>query len=87
MNDREILAKNLKEIMKLKGIKRKDLSDQLNIKYSTLSEWLKATRYPRIETLRLVADYLEVSIYDLMSNEEMVNYKHKYLKLLKKIED
>ncbi|MBE6147776.1 MAG: helix-turn-helix transcriptional regulator [Firmicutes bacterium] len=87
MNDKEILAKNLKDIMKLKGKKRKDISDALNIKYSTLCEWLKATNYPRIEALRALADYLGVTIYDLIGNDEKVNYKHKYLKLLKRFED
>lgn len=87
MDDRELLAKNLKSIMKLKGIKRKDLSLALNIKYSTLCEWLKGARYPRIEALRCVANYLEVPLGDLVSEHSILEYKLKYLKLLKKIEE
>ena len=44
-------ATNLKKIMEAKKISRKKLSDDLNIKYSTLCEWLKGTMMPRTDKM------------------------------------
>lgn len=86
MNDREILAKNLTNLMKINNITRRELCIAIGVKYSTLSEWLRGERYPRIEAIRKIVSFFEISLHDLIGNDENTQYKFKYLKLLKRIE-
>ena len=56
-----IFAKNLKYYMDTKNIDRNKLCEDLGFKYSTVSEWLAANKYPRIDKIEKIASYFGIS--------------------------
>ena len=60
LGNKEIMAKNLRRLMSEAGIDRNMLCGALGFKYSTVSEWLNATAYPRIDKIELMARYFGV---------------------------
>lgn len=69
-NSREILSANLRALMARRGISRIKLSDELNIKYTTLTDWIKGRTYPRIESIEKLADYFNVNKSDLVEGKD-----------------
>lgn len=61
IGNKEIFAKNLSSYMSKNEIDRYKLCDDLDFKYSTLSEWLSAKKYPRIDKIEKLANYFGVS--------------------------
>lgn len=68
-NNKETLAHNLKRLMEENGKSRTDICKALNIKYTTLTDWLNAKTYPRIDALQLLANYFQVSKADLVEEK------------------
>lgn len=66
LGNKEIMAKNIKYYMDKFGVDRKKLSTDLDIKYTTLTDWLKAKTYPRIDKIELLANYFNISKSDLV---------------------
>lgn len=66
---REIFSRNLRHYMSLRGVNRAELSKALGIKYSTLSDWCNAKKYPRIEAIESLAAYFGVSKAALTEQE------------------
>lgn len=60
IGNKEIFAKNLSFYMDKKKVDRYKLCDDLDFKYSTLSEWLSAKKYPRIDKIEKLANYFEI---------------------------
>lgn len=69
LGNKEILAKNLKKYMEQNNIDRYKLCKDLNFKYSTVSEWLHARKYPRIDSIEKIAKYLGVSKSDIIEDK------------------
>ena len=61
-----ILAKNLAFYMSQKGVDRYKLCEDLNFKYSTVSEWLSANKYPRMDKIEILANYFNINKSDLI---------------------
>jgi len=59
-NMKEIMAKNLKLLLDRRGLSQTDMARDLNIPETTVSNWMKASTYPRIDKIQLVADYFDV---------------------------
>lgn len=64
--NKEILAENLNYYMVQKHIDRYQLCEALNFKYSTVSEWLSAKKYPRMDKIELLANYFDINKSDLI---------------------
>ena len=61
------IAKNLKKYRSKKGVSQDKLSKLANITYNTIIKLESgATKNPRVETLRLIAKALGVSVDDLL---------------------
>ncbi|MFT5280591.1 MAG: transcriptional regulator with XRE-family HTH domain [Flavobacteriaceae bacterium] len=61
------IAKNLKKYRNKKGVSQDKLSKLVDITYNTIIKLESgATKNPRVETLRLIAKALEVSVDDLI---------------------
>lgn len=73
LGNKQTLARNLKRLMEENGKSRTDICKALNIKYTTLTDWLNAKTYPRIDALQLLANYFRVSKADLV--EERIDYE------------
>lgn len=69
-NAKKIFASNLKEYLKIKNITQQNIVDFLGISKTTVSEWLNAKKYPRIDKIEILANYLNVSISDLMDEHK-----------------
>ena len=60
---------NLKKIMALKGKTQSDIVKALNFKQSTVSDWLNGKKYPRMDKVQMLANYLNVDIIELVDNQ------------------
>lgn len=60
LGNKQVLSKNLNNLMQSKGVDRNELCTALNLKYSTLSEWCSGKKYPRIDKIELLANYFNV---------------------------
>lgn len=68
-NNKYTLAKNLSYYMAEKGIDRTQLCDDLGFKYSTVSEWLSAKKYPRMDKIEMLSNYFGVMKSDLIEDK------------------
>ena len=72
MNDignKDIFAKNLKNLMQERKVNAKELSRALDFPYTTVLSWLKAEYYPRIDKIEDIARYFGVMKSDLMEEQ------------------
>ena len=53
---------NLRMLRKQKGITQQDMADKLNTSRSCISNYESGNRQPDNETIKLIADYFDVSI-------------------------
>lgn len=76
-NQKKQFADNLQAQMSKKGIDRYQLCRDLGFKYSTVSEWLSANKYPRIDKIEMLAQYFGIKKSDLIegtsSNAEIIS--------------
>lgn len=74
LGNKQVFAKNLQWYMDKENIDRYKLCEDLNFKYSTVSEWLAAKKYPRIDKIEILANYFHILKSDLIE-EEKSDYK------------
>ncbi|HRW23108.1 MAG TPA: helix-turn-helix transcriptional regulator, partial [Spirochaetia bacterium] len=55
------------------GLTQERLADELCVSRVTVSKWESGRGYPNIESLRLMARTLSVSIDDLLSGDELLS--------------
>lgn len=79
LGNKEIFAKNLQYYMKLNNKSRTDVCRDLEIPYSTFTDWCNANIYPRIDKIQLLANYFSIQKADLV--EEKTNIKNKIDKI------
>lgn len=69
LENKKVLAKNLQYYMDLNNISRNELIESLDLKYMTLSDWLNAKTYPRIDKIELLANYFNINKSDLIEDK------------------
>lgn len=77
LGNKEIMAKNILRLMELHGKDRKQVCNDLDISYTTFTDWVKAWTYPRIDKIELMAKYFGVKKADLVEEykpEEQAYY-------------
>ncbi|MBE6138045.1 MAG: helix-turn-helix transcriptional regulator [Erysipelotrichaceae bacterium] len=75
----------LRELRKNKNITQEELASKLFVTRTAVSKWESGKGYPSIETLKDIANFYEVSIDSLLSNDELVNYSINSIKREKTI--
>lgn len=72
--NKKIMAKNIQYYMDLYNKTRNDICQDLGIKYTTFTDWIKANTYPRIDKIELMANYFNIEKSDLIEehNKEFV---------------
>lgn len=65
---RAIFVENLKKQMRLNNKSQADLSKDLNLPFTTISNWYRGIRYPRPDKMQLLADYFGIRMEELISN-------------------
>jgi len=68
-SQREILGKNLKNLIESRGIDQKILAEHLGISEMSVSNWTSGTKYPRINNIQRMADYFGVKKSDLIEDK------------------
>jgi transcriptional regulator with XRE-family HTH domain len=61
----------IKEILKLKGIKQKWLSQQLGKSYNMINSYVQNRRQPSIEDLYKIAEILEVDVKEMLVSNKI----------------
>ena len=69
MDNKYIFSKNLKRLMVLKNVNRKDIADVLGISYFTVSDWVNGKKYPRMDKVEMLANYFGVLKSELIEVE------------------
>ena len=69
-NSKTILAKNIRYLMEQKQKTRTELCEALDIKYTTLSDWVNGKTYPRIDKLERLAAYFGIEKSALLEDRE-----------------
>lgn len=69
VENKEIFANNLSFYMEQKGVDRNTLCADLDLKYTTIRDWLKGITYPRIGKIELLANYFNINKSDLIENK------------------
>ena len=69
MDNKYIFSKNLRRLMEVKNVNRKDVAAVLGISYFTISDWVNGKKYPRMDKVELLANYFGVLKSDLIEME------------------
>ena len=67
------LSNNLNKLLDEKKISRRQISDDLNINYPVVCDWVKARTYPSQHNLGKLAFYLGTTIEQLTSPNSAIN--------------
>ena len=79
LENKKVFANNLKYYMDIHNIDRNKICEILDIPYTTLSDWLNAKKYPRIDKIEILANYFSILKADLIED----NYKEMYTEIEK----
>ncbi len=76
LGNKDIMAKNIQRLMDLHGKDRNQICKDLNIRYTTLTDWIKGNAYPRIDKIEMLANYFNVKKSELvedLSTQKIIN--------------
>lgn len=62
----EIFATNLKHYMRINNKNQNEIAEIARVHKSTVSEWLNAKKYPRLDKIQILSDYFGIWKSDLM---------------------
>lgn len=85
--NKETIGKKIIAIRKNKGMSQIDLAKKANMLYQTLSKYERGLLNPKLETIKKIADALEVNYLELMEDEEVKKIKEDYSLTLPWYED
>lgn len=81
---KDILAYNLKSLLSEKKINQTDFAKLMNYPEMTVSNWVNAKFYPRIDKIQEMADFFKINKSDLIEDKttkvENLNNIQRYLK-------
>lgn len=66
---RRIFADHLAIIMERRGINQADIAREMEVTAATVSNWCNGVKYPRIDVMQRLADYLHVNLSALVSED------------------
>lgn len=73
LGNKEIMAKNIKKYMKKNNMSRKDLSEKLKVGYTTVTDWVNAVTYPRIDKIEMMSNLWGIEKSDLVEDSSNIN--------------
>lgn len=69
IGNKNVFAKNLEKYMQINGKTRNDLCKALNLKYTTVSDWVNGKKYPRMDKVEMLANYFGILKSDLIEEK------------------
>ena len=76
LGNKEILAKNLSYYINKSGKTKKEIAEIVSVAPSTLNEWTKGKKYPRIDKIELLANYFKILKSDLIEERTDAHRKN-----------
>ena len=70
IGNKDIMSQNLKYYIEKSGTDRRELSEIWGFPYSTVTEWINAKKYPRIDRIEVMADYFGILKSDLIEDKQ-----------------
>lgn len=74
-NSRATLASNIRRLLKESNKTQNELAEYIGVSKTTVSEWIAAKKYPRIEKIQAMAEYFDVYRSDI--TEKKIENKSK----------
>ena len=71
--NKEVMAKNIKNNMAKMGVNATEVCKALDIKQNTFSDWIHAKTYPRIDKIELMARYFGITKAELVEDQSSVD--------------
>ena len=68
VGNKHILSNNLKKYIAKSGKDRGKIAADLNLSYSTLTDWINGNKYPRINNIEKLAAYFKISKSELIED-------------------
>lgn len=87
LGNKEVFAKNLNYYMETYNKDRNRVCEDLEIPYTTLSDWLNAKKYPRIDSIELLANYFNIQKSDLIEDKDKIICNDKMNVLFNKLKE
>ena len=69
LGNKAILSKNLKHYIEKSGKDRRELAEEWGFPYSTVTDWINGKKYPRIDRIKIMADYFGILKSDLIEEK------------------
>ena len=78
LGNKEVMARNIKKYLTLKGVNQTQMCEDLGLKFMTVSDWVNAKTYPRIDKIEMMARYFGISKAELVEDSipELPSYYH-----------
>lgn len=70
LGNKRIMGDNIQYFLDKYGITRRDFAKAVGIPYSTLTEWMNARAYPRIDKIEIMANYFGVDKSELVEKRK-----------------
>lgn len=70
IGNKKIFSRNLQFYMNKHKKDRQQVCDDLNLKYTTFSDWFNGNKYPRIDKIELLANYFGIEKSDLIEEKK-----------------
>ena len=67
---RKLFQEQLGYYMQQRNVTQKEIADALGVSTATASDWASGKKYPRVDAMQALADFLEVSMSELVSPAE-----------------
>lgn len=67
---KKIMARNIKKQLELHQMTQTDLCQALGFKFMTVSDWVNAKSYPRIDKIEKMASFFGISKADLVEDDK-----------------
>ena len=69
IGNKEIFARNLKYYLEHTGKTQKEVADYLHVNPSSVNDWIKAKKYPRIDKIEMLSIYFGILKSDLIEEK------------------
>lgn len=69
LGNKAIFSANLQKFMNEKKVTRTDVCNALGFKYTTFTDWVNGTKYPRIDKIEMLANYFGIEKSDLIERK------------------
>ena len=69
LGNKEVMAQNIKYYLRKNDVTQTDMCKTLGFKMSTVSDWMHARTYPRIDKIEMMSNYFGIEKSDLVENK------------------